>query len=245
MRPALDRRHRQLRGLVAGGRERGRVVGSADHKVYTFDAAGATGCSGRPKTCAPLWTATTGNIVGSSPAVANGVMYVGSDDGNMYAFDAAGTTGCSGSPKTCTPLWTATTGNKVGSSPAVANGVVYVGSADHKVYTFSSCSNPESSIGFAPCEIQNTYRLPSYVGGVGKTVAIVDAHHDPNAASDLAVYRSSSVCRLVPSRADVPSGQREWTVQQLPDTRRGLGSRNIARRRHGLGYVSELQDLAG
>ena len=81
-------------------------VGSDDHKLYAFDAAGSTNCSGSPKTCAPLWTATTGDQVLSSPAVAYGVVYVGSNDHKLYAFDAAGSTNCSGSPKTCAPLWT-------------------------------------------------------------------------------------------------------------------------------------------
>ena len=34
-----------------------------------------------------LWRDTTGgHMTWSSPAVANGVVYVGSDDGNVYAF---------------------------------------------------------------------------------------------------------------------------------------------------------------
>lgn len=105
-------------------------------KLYAFDAAGNTGCSGASKTCAPLWTAATGNAVESSPAVANGVVYVGSDDHNLYAFDAAGAMNCSGAPKACAPLWTATTGGPVHSSPAVANGVIYVGSWDSKLHAF-------------------------------------------------------------------------------------------------------------
>lgn len=32
------------------------------------------------------WTATTGSSVDSSPAVANGVVYVGSRDGKLYAY---------------------------------------------------------------------------------------------------------------------------------------------------------------
>jgi hypothetical protein len=61
-------------------------VGSYDHKLYAFDAAGSTNCSGNPPTCSPLWTATTGSVLVSSPAVANGVVYVGSFDRNLYAF---------------------------------------------------------------------------------------------------------------------------------------------------------------
>jgi len=33
-----------------------------------------------------LWQFTTGNNVFSSPAVANGMLFVGSEDNNVYAF---------------------------------------------------------------------------------------------------------------------------------------------------------------
>ena len=62
----------------------------------------------------------------SSPAVANGVVYVGSCDNNVYALNAS----------TGAELWSYTTGTMGVSSPAVANGVVYVGSDDGKVYAF-------------------------------------------------------------------------------------------------------------
>ena len=61
-----------------------------DHNLYAFDAAGSTNCAGTPKTCTPLWVATMGSVVYSSPAVAGGVVYVGSENGLLYAFDAAG-----------------------------------------------------------------------------------------------------------------------------------------------------------
>ena len=113
-------------------------VGSDDHKLYAFDAKGNTGCAGSPRTCAPLWTSvSTGSFVFSSPAVANGVVYVGSNDGTLYAFDASGTKNCSGSQKICSPLWTASAG--IGSSsPEVANGVVYVGSAGGTLQAFDA-----------------------------------------------------------------------------------------------------------
>ena len=62
----------------------------------------------------------------TSPAVANGIIYVGMDDQYVYALNA----------KTGAKLWSYLTGNKVDSSPAVSNGVVYVGSEDGKVYAF-------------------------------------------------------------------------------------------------------------
>jgi outer membrane protein assembly factor BamB len=78
-----------------------------------------------------LWNYTiTGyeGYVDSSPAVANGVVYVGSYDNNLYALNA--TTGAK--------LWNYTTGGSVQSSPAVANGVVYVGSYDNNLYALNA-----------------------------------------------------------------------------------------------------------
>jgi outer membrane protein assembly factor BamB len=120
-------------------------IGSVDKKLYAFDAAGNTNCSGSPKTCAPLWTAATGGEIDSSPAVVNGTVYVSSTDGILYAFDAAGNTSCSGAPKTCAPLWTAPTGSFIASSPAVIGGVVYVGSATHNLYAFDAAGNTNCS----------------------------------------------------------------------------------------------------
>ena len=48
-------------------------VGSADTKLYAVDAKGCGASS-----CAALWTAATGAAITSSPAVANGVVFVGS-----------------------------------------------------------------------------------------------------------------------------------------------------------------------
>jgi outer membrane protein assembly factor BamB len=75
-----------------------------------------------------LWPAATGAAITSSPAVANGVVYVGSDDGRLYAFASGG---C-GAP-TCPPLWSGATGAAIKSSPAEANGVVFVGSDDGRL----------------------------------------------------------------------------------------------------------------
>ena len=44
--------------------------------------------------------------------------------------------------------------------------------------------------GYGPADLQSAYKLPSSTNGSGQTVGIVDAYNDPNAASDLAVYRS-------------------------------------------------------
>jgi outer membrane protein assembly factor BamB len=146
-------------------------IGSEDHNLYAFDAAGNTNCSGSPKTCTPLWTAPTGGNVDSSPAVVNGVVYVGADDHNLHAFDAAGNTNCSGSPKTCAPLWTAPIGGigVVFWSPAVANGVVYVSSDETKnLYAFDAAGNTNCS--GTPKTCSPLWTAPN-VGGLSPAVA--------------------------------------------------------------------------
>jgi hypothetical protein len=74
----------------------------------------------------------------SSPAVANGVVYIGSDDNNVHALNA----------KTGTKLWSYITSGYVSSSSAVANGVVYLGSYDGKVYAFGLKSHPSPVEGY-------------------------------------------------------------------------------------------------
>lgn len=50
--------------------------------------------------------------------------------------------------------------------------------------------NASSPSGYNPVDLQSAYNLPSSTAGSGQTVAIVDAYNDPNAESDLGVYRS-------------------------------------------------------
>jgi outer membrane protein assembly factor BamB len=76
---------------------------------------------------AVVWSYTTGALVESSPAVANGLVYVGSNDHEVYALDAA-----SGAV-----AWSFTTGDDVESSPIVDDGTVYVGSDDGSIDAFA------------------------------------------------------------------------------------------------------------
>ncbi len=93
-------------GVVAGTTLFAPSVGG----LLALDAAGVNGCGGTPKTCAPLWTGRvpSGTSFVSTPAVANGIVYVDVGNATLLAFDAAGVNGCSGAPKVCTPLWSAT-----------------------------------------------------------------------------------------------------------------------------------------
>jgi subtilase family serine protease len=49
-----------------------------------------------------------------------------------------------------------------------------------------------AGVGYGPSQLESAYALPSSTAGSGQTVAIVDAFNDPNAASDLATYRSAA-----------------------------------------------------
>ena len=48
----------------------------------------------------------------------------------------------------------------------------------------------QSPSGYTPGDLQSAYNLPSASDGTGQTVAIVDALDDPNAESDLFIYRN-------------------------------------------------------
>lgn len=69
----------------------------------------------------------------SSPAVAEGAVYVGSDDGSVYAIDA----------ETGMERWAFATGDEVAASPAVADGIVYIGSLDDSVYALDAETGEE------------------------------------------------------------------------------------------------------
>jgi eukaryotic-like serine/threonine-protein kinase len=76
------------------------------------------------------WKFHTGGYVVSSPAVADGTVYVGSTDGNLYAIDR----------DLGTQRWKFATRSRVVSSPAISNGVVYVNSYDGNFYAVDAAS---------------------------------------------------------------------------------------------------------
>jgi outer membrane protein assembly factor BamB len=113
------------------------IIGREDGNLEAFNALGATNCSGSPSVCLPLWTASAGGPIVSTPGLGFDNVYVGSSYGTLSAFSTSGTTNCSGSPKVCAPLWTASTGGEV-SSPLVVGGVVYVTSVNDRLYAFDA-----------------------------------------------------------------------------------------------------------
>lgn len=77
-----------------------------------------------------VWNYTTGSwIAASSPAVADGVVYIGG--GYKYGVFAL-------NASTGAQIWNYTTGGQVHSSPALADGIVYIGSFDKDIYAFNA-----------------------------------------------------------------------------------------------------------
>ena len=98
----------------------------ADSAMFRGNPAhtGVYNAAGVSKFSKVKWKFHTDGMVISSPAVAEGVVYVGSTDGKLYAVDRE-----SGAQK-----WKFDAKSRVVSSPAVANGTVYFTAYDGNLY---------------------------------------------------------------------------------------------------------------
>lgn len=76
------------------------------------------------------WQFHTGGQVLSSPAFADGTLFIGSSDHFLYALDAS----------TGTLKWKFETGGRVTSSPAVSAGLVFFGSFDSNFYALDAAT---------------------------------------------------------------------------------------------------------
>lgn len=163
------------------------------------------------------WAATTGDIISSSPAVANGLVYVGSNDGKLYAFDAL----------TGQQRWAVAAGNNISSSPAVVNGIIYIGSADNNLYAFDALTGQKkwasatgSYVTSSPVVVNGIV----YVGSWNNSLYAFDAltgqqkwfagtanvvNSSPIVANGL-VYVGSTDHNLY--AFDALTGQRKWTA---------------------------------
>ena len=94
-----------VNGVIYFATDAGGFVGTPVHNVTALNAS----------TGVKVWSFATGSSVDSSPAVANGVVYIGSFNGNLYALNA--TTGAK--------LWGYDTGGFVYTSLAVVDGLLY------------------------------------------------------------------------------------------------------------------------
>jgi len=131
------------------------TAAAADWPMFHHDLnrAGYVSIVG-PSISSVLWDYTTKDIISSSPAVANGVVYVGSYDKNVYALDAS----------TGNKIWSFATGDSIESSPAVANGIVYIGSIDSKLYALDALTGSKLW-SFATGSLI-TYSSPAVANGI-------------------------------------------------------------------------------
>ena len=121
-----------------------------------------------PNTNQTQWKYTTRGYVGSSPAVADGRVYVasGEGDGRVYCLDAY----------TGAHIWNYTTGFGLWSSPAVADGRVYVGGGRVyclDAYTGAHIWNYTASGGSSPAVANGRI----YVGSGDGNVYCLDAYN--------------------------------------------------------------------
>lgn len=86
-----------------------------------------------PDKPALLWTFKTQGPIKSSPAIANGRVFIGSNDRQLYALDFA----------TGKLIWAFTNSESIESSPLVLDGKIYVGANDANLYALDANSGKE------------------------------------------------------------------------------------------------------
>ncbi len=91
------------------------VVGGRDKMVHGLTLQGK-----------PAWTFTTRARVESSPAIADGRVFVGSNDGRFYVLSVSNGA----------KLWEFNAGAPLSASPAIANGRIVIGAQDGRLYCF-------------------------------------------------------------------------------------------------------------
>lgn len=103
--------------------------------IYVADSTGDAVYAIGTKTRSQLWSFTASSRIGSTPAVARGVVYATAFDGHLYALNAL----------TGARLWRFNLGSTIPAavSPAVANGVVYVTSPNEVAFAVNAQSGRE------------------------------------------------------------------------------------------------------
>jgi len=118
--------------------DRNHVTPGLDQGPQSEDASwpmfhGGQGLLGRavgdlPDSLQSLWRFKTGDQVKSSPAIAQGRVFVGSSDENVYALDLS----------TGQKVWSYKTGGSVEAAPCILESRVFVGSSDNFLYALDA-----------------------------------------------------------------------------------------------------------
>lgn len=160
-------------------------------ELWAYDAGGATGCSGTPKVCRPLWAAVTGDEPSAwptAPVVSGDRVYVSMDELDE-GWERTGRTTIRGYPldggtdcidqswaRVCAPTWSAVVDGSTDSDEmAAAYGTIYVQTVVGPFPTFPSqlaaieVDDPACSPG--PCDATWTAPLASAGGLASPLVA--------------------------------------------------------------------------
>jgi hypothetical protein len=166
-------------------------------------------------------TAASAASVGRPALSAAQRMIANEATGSAHASQPAATAANSTSKHACSAVISA---GKLSCFALVRNGV------RHQAASVSPNAIPSGN-GYGPSQLQSAYNLTSAsaADGAGRTIALVDAYDDANAASDLAAYRSAAGLPAVPSFEKVnqsgatsplpaapPSGD-DWTLEESLD----------------------------
>ncbi|MCW4034055.1 MAG: PQQ-binding-like beta-propeller repeat protein, partial [Candidatus Bathyarchaeota archaeon] len=178
-----------------------------------------------------LWTYNTEKIVISSPAVANGYVFVGGLNWVVYCLNASNGE----------MVWEYKTGHEIFSSPAVHNNSVYIGSNDGNVYAFNTTNGTilwKTNIGGSVQSSPTIVNSRLYIGSGNHDVYCLDTsngeiiwkyptrlcvHSSPTVA-DSVVYVASSNYHVY--AIDAISGNELWrthtgTVDSSPTVYNG------------------------
>jgi len=135
--------------------------GTDDWKMFRQDPnhAGASIGNSSTNSAELLWNFTTMQAVVSSPAVANGYVFVGADEGAVYCLNSSNGE----------LVWYFATKSEVTSSPAIENGCVYVGAFNGYVYALNATSGSQLwnfSIGSSvEPSLNSAFSSPAVFGG--------------------------------------------------------------------------------
>lgn len=94
---------------------------SSSYSLYAINAG-----NGHIRWIRPMGSSSSLNS--SSPAVANGLVYIGAGDGRLYALNAA----------TGIMRWSYNTGSPIDSTPILADGTIYFGNDNSRVYALNA-----------------------------------------------------------------------------------------------------------
>ena len=143
---------------------------------------------------------TTGaRIYMSSPAVANGYVYIGSDDYNIYQLNASNVS---------QRIANYTTGSYIQSSPAVANGYLYVGSVDNRIYQLNATNVSQKIANYTPGVGTGIISSPAVANGYVYFGIGANRIYQLNASnvSQLITYYTTGIATVVTSSPAVANG---------------------------------------